>query len=90
MRFTVDRPVADTVGPCPANEADARPAACDDGRRQLLHHHAASVGRRLPRHRLVRLIMNIFSRKQETKVDRVIREFINKIPTALGLARVQR
>ena len=26
----------------------------------------------------------------ETKVDRVIREFINKIPTALGLARVQR
>jgi len=40
--------------------------------------------------RLMRLIMNVFSRRQETKVDRVIREFINKIPTALGLARVQR
>ncbi len=38
----------------------------------------------------MRLIMNAFSRKQETKVDRVIREFINKLPTALGLARVQR
>ena len=36
------------------------------------------------------VLMNVFSRKQETKVDRVIREFINKIPTALGLARVQR
>ncbi|MBI4244619.1 MAG: B12-binding domain-containing radical SAM protein [Planctomycetes bacterium] len=37
--------------------------------------------------RLWRLIRNIFLKKQETKVDRVIREFIIKIPIALGFSK---
>jgi len=40
--------------------------------------------------RLLRLVSNVFSKKQETKVDRVIREFIIKIPIALGVSRPQR
>jgi len=32
----------------------------------------------------MRLIMNVFSRKQETKVDRVVREFIDKDPDRPG------
>src|SRR5437667_4309815 len=134
MRFTVDRPVADTVGPCPANEADARSptrprgprgrwcrrrrkvdstlAAAQEAShprpvlrtadrthsaRQRRHWHRVHVhpcladGARFyaisfsyhPR-RLMRLIMNVFSRKQETKVDRVVREFINKDPDRPG------
>jgi len=38
-------------------------------------------------HRLIRLIRNLISGKQETKVDRVLKEFVIKIPIALGLRR---
>lgn len=37
--------------------------------------------------RLWKLIRNVFLKKQETKVDRVIREFMIKIPIALGFSR---
>ena len=40
--------------------------------------------------RFWKLIRNVFLKKQETKVDRVIREFIIKIPVALGFSRPRR
>lgn len=37
--------------------------------------------------RLWRLLYNLVRNKQETKVDRVIREFINKIPVVIGFSK---
>jgi radical SAM superfamily enzyme YgiQ (UPF0313 family) len=54
----------------------------------LLQFYAVSFYR-YPR-RLARLVRNVLSGKQETKVDRVIREFINKVPVALRVSRAHR